>query len=466
MSVRRFVLVLAAATFAACDSAPEALAPDAGVAPPPVAMQEASGVPTFTAAPQHVILTKERSRAGVADAVSALGGTVLFQHDVGFVLASGLTPEAAAELAGRSDVEAIQEDVWASLDAPLVDEPAAGQVMSPENPAAAFFYPRQWNMRAIGADQAWSAGRLGSQDVTVAILDTGIDYGYPDLQGRVDLSRSVSFIPSDDALVAAYFPGKHPSTDLRYHGTHVAATVASNGLVAAGVTSGATLTAVKVCTVNGSCPFGAIISGILYAADSGADVVNMSLGGGFPKAGLGRYIGFINKVFNYAEQNGVTMVVSAGNAASDLDQNGNVFASYCDAAGVICVSATGPLAGPTNGPWDEVDAPAYYTNFGRSAISVAAPGGNVGEPVWAACSQTSLVVPICQTGTYIVGISGTSMAAPHVSGLAALVVEDLGSIPGRVKAAVQRGAEDLGDIGVDPFYGKGRIHVGKTLRLN
>ena len=72
--------------------------------------------------------------------------------------------------------------------------------------------------------------------------------------------------------------------------------------------------------------------------------------------------------------------------------------------------------------------------------------------------------PICQTGYYIIGATGTSMAAPHVSGLAALVVEDVGRKPGRVVTRIQNGADDLGKPGADPFYGKGRINVDGTAR--
>ncbi|CAB9496281.1 peptidase S8 and S53, subtilisin, kexin, sedolisin [Seminavis robusta] len=122
----------------------------------------------------------------------------------------------------------------------------------------------------------------------------------------------------------------------------------------------------------------------------------------------------------------------------------------------MCVSATSVN-----------DEPAYYTNFGNSAIEVAAPGGGLGldERVWALCSQTSLVISGCRSGWFMLGLLGTSMASPHVAAMAALIVEDVGQNPRRVKAIIQNSADDLGDNGNDPYFGKGRMNVAAALGL-
>ena len=417
--------------------------------------------------------------AGFQASVASLGGTVVFAHQgVGLAAVSGLSDAAAQTLRGQSGVRDVIADVVLEMD-PVTpsDAEVASAVESPANPAAAFFFARQWHMRVIGAHTAWAAGRVGSPAVKVGVLDTGIGYTHADLAGRVDLALSRSFLPAEDARVQALFPGAHNVADLHYHGTHTASTIASNGLAAAGVTSGVTLVGLKVCGAGvapswrGSCPSSAVLPAILYAADQGLDVINMSLGGRFNRrdaAGGGgpSFIATVAKVMNYAHRKGTTVVVSAGNDNVDLDHDGNGYKTYCSAPTVICVSATGPTAqAGTNGPWTNIDAKASYSNYGRSSVNVAGPGGNGASSVWAACSTFSLAVPVCRTGTFVVGIQGTSMAAPHVAGTAALLVEDLGRSPAQIRARIQQSADDLGEVGTDPIYGKGRLNVARALGL-
>lgn len=403
--------------------------------------------------------------ADFADQIAALGGEVTYSHEVGFAVVKGVASNAVGKLAKVSDV---MPNFAIEFAPTAVSEAFQAEALpaSPEDPASAARFSWQWNLVAIDAPEAWAAGYLGSPEVTVAILDTGIDYTYPDLAGLVDLDRSISFVPEDDFYVDLFFPGAHYIADIHWHGTHVAATVASNAYVTAGVTSKTTLMGVKVCSAAlGYCPGDAVFAGILYAADNGADVINMSLGGGFFKSEYPGYVSVINKILTYANQKKVTVVVSAGNEALDLDHIPNLYKTYCDAPNTICVSATGPTSADDIrlGPWYEVDAPAVYTNYGRSAINVAAPGGNTGGYVWAACSTFSLVVPVCGTGIYTIGATGTSMASPHVTGLAALLVDQYGKDPGIIREMIQDGADDLGQPGTDPFYGKGRINIFNTV---
>ena len=432
--------------------------------------------------------------------VEAAGGTVTFTHDeTGFAIVGGLDAAGAAGIGALSSVAQVEADAVFSIDAPQAaveveaSEVAGGAVQSVANPASAIRYAWQWNMRLIHANAAWAAGKLGSPDVTVAILDSGLDYNIPDLNGLVDLSRSVSFVASDNALRATYFPTRHPVTDFNGHGTNVASQVSSKAFAFAGVTSRTTLIGVKVLNRLGEGGVGVALTGVLWAADHGANVANLSLGGSFDKVANGPLLSIINQVFNYANRKGMLIVISAGNHMKDMDDHHDgiysptFYSAYCNTPHVVCVSAVGPEVASAN-----PDNVSYYTSFGRSAITVAAPGGNTdfanGYPlsvwpwglgdaslVWSYCPKnkidglTQAGVPLltaCAAGNRLSGHMGTSQAAPHVAGLAALLMAEYGTgNVSLIKSRITSSAIDLGEPGTDPFYGRGRIDVAQALGL-
>lgn len=520
--MRRIVPLLCLVALAACADSPVELT--RAPAPALNVTKDAS------ATGRHVVLLSTAAgRDDFTRSVTSLGGSVVARHEAaGFAIVEGLSAASAARLARSVGVQAVEPDLVAQVIEPAGVEVEAADVGAAiqSNPAGAFFFPRQWNMRAIGAPTAWTAGRRGSGSVKVAILDSGIDHTYTDLNGLVDEAHSASFVatgstvcldPSDDQLIngraatatcpalPAFFPGKPAWADLNGHGTYTGSIVSSKADVVAGVTSNVKLMAVKVLNARGNGSFSAILQGVAFAADNGADVINMSLGAVFLRHG--GYIGFLNGITRYAHSRGVTIVVAAGNEGIDLDHSGGIYQSFCSSGMVTCVSATGPViarvslpngAVSVNGPFflPTPDEPAIYSNFGTSSVEVAAPGGNYAlngdvlvsiVRVWSACSRTALdyhpaAVPpgsppgtpptppfytksVCTTGTFISGAVGTSAAAPHVSGLAALLVENLGRRPGQIRTTLQQTADDLGKPGADPRYGKGRINVPRALGL-
>ena len=509
-----FAALLTAILFAACSN-------DVVVAPLKAPTGANLTVGTGSGSGNYMALVKPNSVKSFTDAVTALGGTVTYIHSkAGLATVSGLSESAAAQLSGASSVVDIQPDEVVSLESPApaaidnsltVGDPS---IASQANPAGAIAFGRQWNMRSISAPTAWTAGRTGNQSVKVAILDTGIDYDSPDSDGLVDDGASVSLATTyvrapthadsvltpaqvaargDNLVRATYFPERAAYTDFNGHGTNVATQVSSKAFAFAGVSSRTTLMAVKVLGSNGAGTLSAVLNGVLWAADHGADVANMSLGGAFAKSGSGRAVGIINQVLNYAKQKGMLVVVAAGNSGIDLHHDGNLYVNYCDAPHVLCVSAVG-LPTWTGNP----DAPAFYTNYGKNSIGVAAPGGNgvldasghliprsdwpwvnmrnptdIASWVWSLCANdllagfTAANVPVragCDTGLFPFGSIGTSQAAPHVAGLAALLIAQNGKgNPMKIKTLIENSGDDL-----NPAFGGvlgKRINVARALGL-
>jgi len=425
--------------------------------------------------------------------ISALGGNVVDTFpEIKVALVGGMSEAAAAALASQTDVADVTLDEFlAPSDELRNNRRELALLPSPSSasqPELAFFYPFQWDKRVIRADRAWQAGLLGSSDVRLAMIDTGIDPTHPELVGLIDGSRSISFCPGETPIVSQEFPGYPAWTDLYGHGTATAAIASSHSNLLAGVTSQTTLMAIKALGIV-PCQSSSFLRGIYYAANQGADVINISAGSvPFSRAATRNYIHYIHLYVEYALRKGVSaVVVAAGNDLFDFDHSGNLVQEFCDVPEVICVSATGPTdSGPSFlGPFANVDAPAFYTNFGTSAIDVAAPGGNVSFDeqgnivgisfVHSACATTdrefdsmgNIVPGFCTSnGITTAGQIGTSFAAPHVSGLAALLVSQLGhGKSAQVRAAIENSAEDLGKPGSDPFYGRGRIDVARALGL-
>ncbi|MBE0636847.1 S8 family serine peptidase [Candidatus Bipolaricaulota bacterium] len=321
----------------------------------------------------------------------------------------------------------------------------------------------QWDMTAIDAAGAWNAGYTG-EGVRIAVLDTGIDLAHPDLVDNINYDLSMSFVPSEPTV-----------DDGHGHGTNVAGIIAAadNGIGVIGVAPNAEIVALKVLSANGSGDFDWMLEAILYAVDCDVDIINMSLGAYFDKGGfydddgtwvaaneVAEFLNLVKDAINYADQQGVLVVASAGN--DSLNGQGDSGLVHCpsDVGATVCVSATGPLGWALD-PTVGLDDFASYSNYGPQ-IDFAAPGGNYDPAVpyyWYD------FVLNCTNGQWYAWYAGTSQAAPHVCGVAALIIEKNGGnmSPSHIERELQHSADDLGKAGQDPLYGHGRVNAARAV---
>lgn len=280
--------------------------------------------------------------------------------------------------------------------------------LEPDDP----YFGYQWHFQAIQMPAAWDLAN--GVNVTVAVVDTGIDFNAPDL-------AQATRLPGYD------FANDDPDpTDDQGHGTHVAGTIAqstNNGLGVAGVAYKAQLMPVKVLEATGQGSYDNIIKGIIYAVDRGAQVINLSLAGRTGSLAL-------EEAVQYAADRGVLVVAAAGNSGGPVEYP----AAYDDF--VIAVGST---------RYDNSLAP--YSNFG-SQIDLVAPGGDIdvdqnGDGYADGVLQQSFKTAGGEF-TYLF-FEGTSMAAPHVSGVAALMLSRNPNLtPPLIKSAMMQTALNLG----------------------
>ncbi|EXX91875.1 serine protease [Paenibacillus darwinianus] len=288
-----------------------------------------------------------------------------------------------------------------------------GNSAKPIVPNDLLYAQYQWNLPQIETEKGWNLSK-GSQEVAIAVLDTGVQSDHPDLVGK--LAQGLNIVDKKQA----------PDDDVG-HGTHVAGIIAAsvnNGEGVAGISWYNKIMPVKVLDSSGAGTTYSVAEGLIWATDNGAKVINMSLGN-YASAQ------FLHDAIRYAYDRDVVLIAASGN--DDTDRPGYP-AAYPE---VVAVAAT-----------DANSKKAAFSNYG-DYIDVAAPGDTI---------------PSTYPGNQYAALSGTSMASPHVTALAALIRSINPSLTNvEVMKLLTTTATDLGDKGKDNYYGYGQIDVVRAL---
>lgn len=282
-------------------------------------------------------------------------------------------------------------------------------------------YSKQWNLRSINVEAAWSETK--GKDVTVAVIDTGVS--------RVPDLKETTFVKGYD-----FVNDKVEADDDNGHGTHVAGTVAqstNNNYGVAGIAYEASIMPLKVLSAYGGGTVADIAEAIRFAADNGADVINMSLGGGGESH-------VMKDAIDYAYNKGVVIIAAAGNEGQN---SASYPARYPHAIAVAAIDAAGEKA--------------PYSNFG-AGVDISAPGG----------SESGLILQDTidpETGVAeIRGFQGTSMAAPHVAGVAALIRASGVTQPDEVFAVLQKSSRVIKDDNLN-YFGAGQLDAAAAVKI-
>ena len=464
-------------------------------------------------APHHMFLTPERAFAMVLAAdrhLDYVPGEVLIRFREGV----GTIGQQRALMALRSrpspdDLRWVGDFALATNDVELDANILAAQLRAQPEVAAAEpnyiyrtsatpndpgFAQRQWNMTALDMPRAWDINPGANDSITVAVVDTGItavarSYSFLTWNGRATQNVNVPYAINPDFKAARIVKPKDfvfwdgPVLDMQGHGTHVASTIGedtNNSLAEAGIAYRVKLMPVKVCigfwevqfmlTASGvrgfapeqvgGCPTSEIADGIRYAAANGATIINLSLGGPSPSS-------TIRDALSYAVDKGAFVAIAMGNSYESGDPISYPAAYAADIDGVMSVGAVGPSL-----------QRSFYSDTGPH-LEIAAPGGDSRDGgasgmIW----QATILGTDSNPATIISprfdryaesAYQGTSMAAPHVAGVAALLMSQGVSAPAAVEKVLKRtalflGGPDATSPGRNIEYGYGLVQPRAALR--
>ena len=421
----------------------------------------AVGAPASAVTPEtYLVLAPEgKSTDKAAARVAAAGGTVVAAYDqIGVLVARSSSP-AFAETASGAGVDAVASTT--GLGTPLEEEDTLETVAADAtgNPTGEPLWGLQWDMRQIDVAEA-HAITTGDPGIVVGVLDTGISSTHPDLATQIAKDKSASCL---GGVVNTAEAAWNPTTST--HGTHVAGTIAAaiNGVGIAGVAPGVKVASVKVVTDAGFIYPEAAVCGFIWAAEQGMQITNNSYfidPWEFNCRNDPRQRPVwqaVQRAIRYSQSQGVLNIASAGNSNVDLQHkfidsgspndgsgpvetrliNGACLDLQAEAPGVVTVSAVGTER-----------LKSYYSSYGQGVVDVSAPGGDTRQPNPAVSTTANAILSTTiNTVTRVNGwgyLQGTSMAAPHAAGVAALALSaHPGLQPGALASLLERTSEPL-----------------------